>query len=62
MKMITKMRIALCETYGKRNYRITKDGEIHVRGIMPNNNKEGWYLLGYMGYPEMEFQILGQYL
>lgn len=62
MKMITEIRLALRETYSKRNYRITKEGEIHVRGIMPNTNQKRCFLLGYMGYPEVEYQILGKSL
>ena len=28
-------------------YRITKDGEVHFYGEMPNTNQVGWYLAGY---------------
>jgi len=28
-------------------YRITKDGEVHFYGVMPNANKVGWYLAAW---------------
>lgn len=28
-------------------YRITKAGEVHFYGTMPNSNVVGWYLAGY---------------
>ena len=30
-------------------YKIKKNGEIHVLGIMPNTKIFGWYLLGFTG-------------
>lgn len=35
----------LSEKFGKGNVRISVHGEVHVKGIMPNTNKVGWYLL-----------------
>lgn len=32
-------------------YRITKDGEIHLHGPMPNSIETGWYLYGYDDAP-----------
>ena len=32
------------ESIGAERYRITRDGEVHVYGIMPNTNRAGWYL------------------
>ena len=29
-----------------QRYRITRDGEIHRYGSMPNTNQIGWYLYG----------------
>ena len=31
-----------------KNYRITKDNEIHAYGIMPNTNKTGWYFVCWL--------------
>lgn len=42
----TAIRAALVEMFGARKYRITANGEIHVYGVMPNTNQEGWYLFG----------------
>lgn len=44
-----EIRKALRIEFGTRNYRITKNGEIHVYGTMPNTNQEGWYLYGWIG-------------
>ena len=43
---ITQTRTLLQVKFGRRNYRITKNGEIHVYGVMPNTNTEGFYLYG----------------
>ena len=45
---IEKIRKILRAEYGDRHYRITKDGEIHICGTMPNSNQIGWYLFGYV--------------
>jgi hypothetical protein len=34
-------------------YRITKDGEVHFYGTMPNSNTVGWYLAGYAAAGEV---------
>ena len=44
---IKRIRQALRDKFGDRKYRITKYGEIHVYGTMPNTDREGWYLFGY---------------
>jgi len=44
-----QIRKALQNHFGKRNYRITKSGEIHAKGTMPNTNKQGWFLFGFLG-------------
>lgn len=46
MSNITTIRAALINEFGARQYRITRDGEIHVYGTMPNTNTVGWYLYG----------------
>jgi hypothetical protein len=43
---ISTIRAALRNEFGARQYRITRDGEIHVYGTMPNTNTVGWYLCG----------------
>ena len=40
------IRQLLRSEFGARKYRITRDGEIHVHGTMPNTNRTGWYLYG----------------
>lgn len=46
---IQAIRNILRNAFGARQYRITKDGEIHVHGVMPNTNIPGWYLYGHVG-------------
>lgn len=45
---IAQIRTALRNAFGDRKYRITASGDIHVFGVMPNTNQEGWYLFGYV--------------
>lgn len=45
---IAQIRAALRNAFGARKYRITASGDIHVFGVMPNTNQEGWYLFGYV--------------
>ncbi len=54
---IRQIRIALVSAFGARNYRITKSGEIHVYGEMPNTQLVGWYLFGWVGDTETEARI-----
>ena len=42
-------RAALRNAFGAGKYRITRGGEIHVYGRMPNSIKTGWYLYGWVG-------------
>lgn len=46
MSNISTIRAALIRQFGARQYRITRGGEIHVYGTMPNSNQFGWYLFG----------------
>ena len=46
------IRAALRNAFGVGKCRITRDGEIHVYGQMPNSIVTGWYLYGWMGHPE----------
>jgi hypothetical protein len=41
-----KLRAALREKYGPRCYRITRTGDVHVYGQMPNTDVVGWWLMG----------------
>lgn len=54
---VTTLRNALRTKFGARQYRITRDGEIHVHGTMPNTNQTGWYLYGYVGALETEQRL-----
>jgi hypothetical protein len=38
------LRAAPRAKFGDRQYRITRDDEIHVYGTMPNTNATGWYV------------------
>lgn len=52
-----QIRTALRAKFGSRNYRITRAGEIHIYGRMPNTNQDGWYLWGWIGNAETEARI-----
>ncbi|QXP89105.1 hypothetical protein [Methylococcus capsulatus] len=56
---ITKstVRVLLADSFGTGNVRITRGGEIHVRGQMPNTNQTGWYLWGQIGHPDTEARL-----
>jgi len=43
------IRQALRAEFGARRYRITRNGEIHAWGKMPNANVVGWWLYGWIG-------------
>lgn len=43
------IRQTLRTEFGPRRYRITRAGEIHVWGRMPNANAIGWWLYGWIG-------------
>lgn len=42
-----QFRALLRREYGAGKYRITRDGEVHAYGEMPNSNTVGWYFVGY---------------
>jgi len=52
-----KLRELLRRDYGAGKYRLTKDGDVHVYGTMPNTNQTGWYLLGTRRHVETEYQL-----
>ncbi len=43
---IKTLRAALRAKYGAGRYRITRNDEVHVYGLMPNACIVGWWLLG----------------
>jgi len=43
---IKTLRAALRAKYGVGHYRITRDDEVHVYGLMPNSQTVGWWLMG----------------
>lgn len=53
----TTIRNILRNAFGARKYRITRDGEIHVHGTMPNTSQTGWYLFGRVGNAETESRL-----
>lgn len=44
---------SLVSKFGPGKSRITSTGEVHAYGTMPNTNRRGWYLLGYVGDAQM---------
>ena len=53
----THLRRILRQAFGDRHYRITRDGEVHVYGQMPNTNATGWYLYGRIDHAETRLSI-----
>jgi len=43
---IKTLRAALRAKYGAGRYRITRNDEVHVYGLMPNSQTVGWWLMG----------------
>jgi hypothetical protein len=43
---IKTLRAALRAKFGPRCYRITRNDEVHVYGLMPNSQTVGWWLMG----------------
>lgn len=56
-KTDSEIRAAVKEIYGSNNAKVTRNGEVHVRGLMPNTNKIGWYLLGFTGTADVEEKL-----
>ena len=46
---IAALRRALVAKYGKRNYKITRCGEVYAFGTMTTHARRGWHFLGYVG-------------
>jgi hypothetical protein len=51
------VRAAVKSIFGARNARVTRNGEVHVRGTMPNTNRVAWFLLGFAGTAEMDEKL-----
>lgn len=56
-KTDAEVRAAVKTIFGSKNARVAKNGEVHVKGTMPNTNQTGWYLLGFTGQPELDNMI-----
>jgi hypothetical protein len=54
---INQIKQALRRKFGDRKYRITRNGEIHVYGTMPNTNQEGWWQYGWIDDAETMARI-----
>ena len=52
-----KLRELLRRDYGAGKYRLTKGGDVHVYGKMPNSIVTGWYLLASRQHVESEYQL-----
>lgn len=48
----TQIRAILRNAFGPRGYRITREGEIHIYGQMPNTDQVGWYFFGHLDSAE----------
>ena len=56
-KTDAEVRAAVKTIFGAKNALVTKNGEVHIKGAMPNTNQTGWYLLGFTGQPELYEKI-----
>jgi hypothetical protein len=50
-----KLRELLRNEFGAGKYRLTKDGDVHAYGKMPNSIETGWYLLGSRRWVEIRY-------
>lgn len=56
-KTDAEVRAAVKSIFGATNALVTRNGEVHVRGAMPNSSAYGWYLLGFTGQAELDEKI-----
>ena len=56
-KTDAQVRAAVKKIFGAKNARVTKNGEVYVRGRMPDTDQAGWYLLGFTGQIELEERL-----
>ena len=47
MKTDQQIRMKVKSIFGGKNAIVKRNGEIHVRGVMPNSCVYGWYLYGF---------------
>lgn len=52
-----QLRALLRRDYGAGKYRITKDGEVHAYGKLPNSIETGWYLVGDLRSVERSYTL-----
>ena len=45
--MINANRAAIAARVGADRIRITRNGEVHAYGTVPNTNRTGWYFAGF---------------
>lgn len=57
VKTDAEVRKAVKAIFGAKNARVTRNGEVHVKGRMPNTNQVGWYLLGFTGQYDLDARI-----
>lgn len=56
-KTDAEIRAAVKAIFGAKNARVARNGEIHVKGTMPNTDQVGWYLLGFTGSSQIDETI-----
>ena len=56
-KTDAEIRAAVKTIFCAKNAKVTKNGEVHVRGKIPNTNQVGWYLMGFTGQIETDEKI-----
>jgi len=54
------LRAALVDQFGKRNYKITRNGDVYVYGPMPHSQITGWCLGANHGAPR--WRLIGDIL
>jgi hypothetical protein len=52
-----QFRALLRRDYGAGKYRITRGGEVHAYGEMPNSDATGWYFVGYDNDLRREYNV-----
>ena len=58
LKTDNEIRTLVKQIYGANNAKVTRNGEVHIRGVMPNTNQFGWYLMGFTGTVELEDKLM----
>lgn len=60
-RRIKALRQALRDEFGKRNYRITRSGEVHAYGLMPNSIVAGWWFMGDIAEAEIWLGLVAKH-